>query len=60
MQANTMPDMSFRSDSDNDTIQTRIIIAGVTLVVVVLFVITGMIVLYLRRIISPSSGRCDK
>ncbi|KAJ6220475.1 hypothetical protein RDWZM_006287, partial [Blomia tropicalis] len=47
---------AFRSDSDNDTIQTRIIIAGVTLVVVVLFVITGMIVLYLRR----NSEDCNK
>lgn len=32
-----------------ESIQTRMIIAGVTLVVVVLFVITGMVVLYLRR-----------
>ncbi|CAG2105465.1 unnamed protein product [Medioppia subpectinata] len=41
---------------DDDSVQVRIIIAGVTLAVVVLVVIIVMIVLYLRR----SGDDCNK
>lgn len=38
---------------DDDSVQVRIIIAGVTLAVVVVVAIAVMIVLYLRRYVSP-------